>query len=155
MKFIADAMLGKLARWLRFLGFDVLYDPDLDDRRIIRISMDEDRTVLTRDVELFRFRGLRHPVFITHDDVSSQLRQMRERLDFGQAHPLGRCSVCNGLLKQAAERQDVRHLVPDHVFHTASDFLQCSGCGKVYWRGSHYGKIRERLRAVLNISDKD
>jgi len=155
MKFIADAMLGKLAKWLRFLGFDVLYNPHMDDRQIIRLSMLEGRKILTRDTNLMGRKGIERPVFVKSDAVTEQLSQIMETLDFRDADPVGRCVACNGRLFTVSPKSEVRDSVPDYVYHNTEHFLECKECGKVYWRGSHYDRFMEKVRSVVKEKLED
>jgi uncharacterized protein len=155
MKFIADAMLGRLAKWLRILGFDVLYDSELEDRQVIRIARSQDRTILTRDTRLLQRRNIGNAIFIRSDDVFQQLLEMKENLDFGGSGLTTRCIVCNGGLSAVAEKNELKGHVPEYVYHNFDRFMRCNGCGKVYWEGSHYEKIRERLRKILKDESED
>jgi hypothetical protein len=155
MKFIADAMLGRLAKWLRLLGFDVLYYPDIEDREVIKISLEQDRTILTRDTRMLQCKGVRDAVFIRSDHISEQLLDMKDMLVLHDSNPGERCVVCNGNLYAVSDRGELQDLVPDYVYHNFESFMRCSGCGKVYWEGSHYKKIRERIREVLRKSNED
>jgi len=150
MKFIADAMLGRLAKWLRILGFDVLYYSDIDDREVVRIAREQERTILTRDTQLSNRKGLPGVIFIEKDDVLDQLRQITPLLDFRQAAFSGRCVVCNGLLDKVPQKEEVRDLVPEYIYLNFPRFMRCRGCGKVYWEGSHHRDIRDRVKGVLS-----
>jgi len=154
MKFIADAMLGRLAKWLRILGFDVLYYPDIDDREIVRIAREQERTILTRDTQLTKRRGLPGVIFVEKDDVFDQLTVIRARLGFSQAAFSGRCAVCNGLIDEVLQKEEVRDLVPDFIYLNSPGFMRCRDCGKVYWEGSHRKGMREKVEGVLSISAK-
>lgn len=149
MKFIADAMLGRLAKWLRILGFDVLYYPDIDDREVVRIAREQERTILTRDTQLSNRKGLPGVVFIEQDDVFDQLALIMTRLDFNQTVFSSRCVVCNGVLDEVSLKKEVRELVPDFIYLNFSVFLRCRDCGKVYWEGSHHKGIRDKVKGVL------
>jgi len=155
MKFIADAMLGRLAKWLRLLGFDVLYYPDIEDREVIRISREHDRTILTRDTRMLQSRGARDAVFIRSDHISQQLLEIKDMLALHDSDLGERCIVCNGNLHKVSERGEVQDLVPDYVYHNFESFMRCNVCGKVYWEGSHYKKIRERISEILRKSNED
>jgi uncharacterized protein with PIN domain len=148
MKFIADAMLGRLARWLRVLGFDVLYYPDIADGRLLKISREQERTILTRDTLFLKRKGV-DGIFIRDDDVFAQLTQLRDTLDFRDAAALGRCMLCNGILDRIVRREEVRDSVPDFVYLNSPEFVRCRNCGKVYWEGSHRQKIREKIGSLF------
>ena len=145
MKFIADAMLGSLARRLRLLGFDVLYDPQREDNEIIRVSLEEDRVILTRDTRLASRPIASKCILIMHDRVPDQVLQVMQRTgETPSGGELTRCSRCNHPLRPA-EKEQVRDLVPAHVYAIQKRFYYCEGCGKVYWRGSHVLRmVRQR-----------
>jgi uncharacterized protein with PIN domain len=149
MKFIADAMLGRLAKWLRLLGFDVLYYPDIDDRQVIKISREQERTILTRDTRMLQCKAVRDAVFIRSDHIVDQLLEMKNLLAFQDPDLAERCTVCNKRLREVADRDEIKDLVPDYVYHNFSSFMRCCCCGKIYWEGSHYKNIRERAREIL------
>jgi uncharacterized protein with PIN domain len=155
MKFIADAMLGRLAKWLRLSGCDVLYYPDISDRQVIKISREQGRTILTRDTRMLQCKGAKGAVFIQSDHVLEQLREMKSMLDFSNPELVERCVVCNGQLQRIEDRDEVKALVPDYVYHKYGSFMRCSSCGKVYWKGSHYNNIAERIRETLGKSIED
>jgi uncharacterized protein with PIN domain len=152
MKFIADGMLGKLARWLRLAGHDVIYIGDLkvpageQDDTLLTISREEDRVLLTCDIELHR-RARRAGVksaFIQGSDLVDQLVQVsRSSGSRIQIRPENsRCPMCNGVLVEAA-RAEVGGKVPANVLKAQSEFWRCSSCGKIYWHGSHWKTIVE------------
>jgi len=151
MKFIADVMLGKLAKRLRLLGIDVLYEPGLQDNEIIRLSLEQDRIILTRDRNLSkRPLALRHILISSeyvHDQLEQVLKDYRSILD--PATFLTRCSVCNETLKATA-KQEVRDLVPAYVYERSNNFLQCSCCGRVYWKGNHVRNLTQSGLAEQN-----
>jgi uncharacterized protein with PIN domain len=154
MKFIADAMLGRLAKWLRILGFDVLYYPDIDDREIVRIAREQERTILTRDTRLTKRKGLPGVIFVEEDDVFDQLTLIKAQLDFSQVAFSGRCAVCNGPMDDVPQKEEVRDLVPDFIYLNSPGFMRCRDCGKVYWEGSHRKGMREKVKGVLSVSAK-
>ena len=150
-------MLGRLARWLRLLGFDTLYEPRIEDSRLLRIAREEQRTLLTRDTRLVKVRGLKHFLLIHENDPFAQLRTVIRtfNLDAGRGgfetcpfHIHSRCSLCNTPLEDAPEEQ-ARDAVPSYVFRTAGTFKKCSSCGRLYWQGSHAEKVRKKLQEIL------
>ncbi|RJQ23956.1 MAG: hypothetical protein C4560_00535 [Nitrospiraceae bacterium] len=166
MKFIADSMLGRLARWLRLLGCDTLYWPDIEDRRLVRIAGEEDRTLLTRDTRLVRMRGLRRYLLLHENDTFEQLRKVIKTfdlLDLLGTHPIfsngnmgcvplypiySRCSLCNTPLEEVPKEQAKEH-VPEYVYLTSDRFRQCPACRKFYWRGTHTERLRQKLKEIL------
>lgn len=150
MRFIADAMLGRLAKWLRILGFDVLYYPVIDDRLVIKISREQERTILTRDTRLVKQRGLRSPILIESNNIFDQLLEIKDRLDFRGAAPPGRCTACNGTLSSVSQKLEIKEFVPDFIYHNFNDFIKCEDCGKVYWEGTHREKIRQKVKEIFS-----
>jgi uncharacterized protein with PIN domain len=141
MKFIADVMLGRLAKRMRLLGFDVLYDRTLDDNEIIRLSLEQNRIILTRDRGLAGRPLAANHVFIKHDAVNDQLRQVLYTFMIESVPaPLTRCSCCNEPLSPVS-RQDARDRVPQYVYERYDDFLHCAKCGRIYWKGTHVKRM--------------
>ncbi len=142
-------MLGKLARWLRAMGYDTLYFKIADDRDLLRLARAEARTLLTRDGKLARLAGPAG-LSIRATEVESQIGEVLERLALLPSSEglLSRCLECNALL-EGRPRESVRGLVPEHVFSTQERFVGCPGCARIYWRGSHADRILARLERVL------
>lgn len=138
-KFVADAMLGKLAKRLRLLGFDVLYDAGTDDNAVLRAALEQNRVLLTRDRGLARRPLAARHLLITSDHAREQVAQVLAAFPM-HAAPLSRCSACNTPL-QSVEKQSVRDVVPRHVYDEHRDFFSCEGCGRIYWKGSHVGRM--------------
>lgn len=137
MKFIADVMLGRLAKRLRLLGFDVLYDRTLSDNEIIRLSLEQDRVILTRDKDLSDRPLAENHVFIKSDLVQEQVEQVLPTVPLEtRLNPLSRCSACNDPLDRIA-REEARDFVPHFVFENKDMFLRCPRCKRIYWRGTH------------------
>jgi uncharacterized protein with PIN domain len=137
MKFIADVMLGRLAKRLRLLGFDVLYDRTLPDNEIIRLSLEQDRMILTRDRALGERPLAKNHLFIKSDCIEEQIKQVRSSFP-PEAHidPLTRCSACNEPLV-GITREEARDLVPHHVYEKKYPLRRCPRCGRIYWHGTH------------------
>jgi uncharacterized protein len=146
MQFIADAMLGRLARWLRFLGFDVLYFPDISDSELVRIAREQDRRILTRDTRLVQRKGLSHPLLITANDPLEQLVEVLGSVKMKSVVPLSRCVKCNSPLVPITDKSEIADTVPEFVLLQHNDFLRCNECGKIYWKGTHPEKFKEKVR---------
>jgi len=143
--FLADAHLGGLARFLRMLGFDTLHQNDYRDSDIRRLAERERRIVLTRDRELLKCREIEHGCYVRALKAEAQLREVAQRYRLAPlARPFTRCLRCNVELRPvdwAAVAADL----PERVRERQERFTRCSACGRIYWPGSHY----ERMRAAL------
>jgi uncharacterized protein with PIN domain len=146
-RLLADAMLGRLAKWLRLLGYDTLYSSTLSDHQIAARSRAEGRVVLTRDRELTRRRGIRC-LFVESDGLEDQLRQVVAAFGAPAPGPEPRCPRCNATLQRVSP-EHARPYVPPYVFKTHRPFHRCPDCDKVYWAGSHWKQIRAMLERVL------
>jgi len=150
--FLADAHLGGLARFLRMLGFDTLYENALHDRDILELAARERRTVLTRDRELLKCREIARGCFVHERRPEAQLREVAAR--FGLAtrmRPFTLCLHCN-LPLETLEREAALEHVPPGIADRYETFVRCPGCRRVYWEGSHWQRMREMLGASLNIA---
>jgi uncharacterized protein len=136
-RFLADAMLGRLARWLRLLGYDTAYAPDAPDHQITARSLRERRVLLTRDRHVSRRHAFRVIVLDT-DRVREQVRRVLHELNVTPVPHrfFTRCSACN-LPLEVMEKTQAQGRVPARVFEGRTDFFRCPGCGKIYWSGSH------------------
>jgi uncharacterized protein with PIN domain len=146
-RFLCDAMLGSLARWLRLFGFDTEYS-QAGDRELAARSQREQRWLLTRDRELASV-GPR-TVLIRSEALDDQLVEVFARLGLKPEATLAsaRCSRCNGALVEM-ERSSAAPLVPPFVARTAPRFRRCTSCGTVYWPGSHTDRILDRMRRIV------
>ncbi|MDA8388221.1 MAG: Mut7-C RNAse domain-containing protein [Nitrospiraceae bacterium] len=151
---MADVMLGRLARYLRLLGHDTAYERDITDAALLLLALKEGRILLTRDTGLAARKVLpRGRTFLVlSDDPARQLKEVIDHFSLGPPPPeglIGRCTVCNSPLARVGVRQSVRDLVPEHVFLSGKDFFRCSGCGRVYWEGSHIERFMKDMRRLL------
>ena len=142
-------MLGRLARWLRLLGFDTLYDPHISDSRLLRVAREKGRVILTRDTRLVRTKGVNDYLLIKANDPFQQLLEVIHAFSLKDFFPLTRCVVCNGHLSKVPDKKEIRDSVPDFIFHNFYNFLRCSDCGKIFWEGTHPGMFKEKLTQVL------
>ena len=144
LKFAADRMLGRLVKWLRVIGQDVIYGPHLTGYGLIRAARRESRLILTRNRELKQKQPPKF-IFIESDRYAEQLLQV---IDHCQLRPLKkcftRCLVCNALL-QAKAKDSVKGIVPLYVFSTQENFFWCPECRRVYWPATHHQKILQQL----------
>jgi len=148
-RFTADAMLGRLARWLRFLGYDTEYDPRLDDPELARRSLREGRILLTRDREIPGRYRLPDAILIEADRPLGQLRQVVRTLGLEWRGRLPtRCTVCNEALAPLP-RERAAGRVPPFVFAHHDAFFRCPRCRRIYWAGTHLARMRERLEEAL------
>lgn len=152
MRFLADCMLGRLARWLRFLGYDTLYVRKGEDPPLLELAFKEGRILLTRDTHLIKRRLPVPYLFIRSDHLSEQLKQVIEELHLEVGEEVGtRCMGCNVPLEEV-ERSEVQGLVPDFVFRTHQEFYRCPACLKIFWPGSHLKRMEEVLKYVCASS---
>lgn len=142
MKFIADVMLGRLAKWMRLLGFDVLYDRTMTDNDVIRLALEDNRVILTRDTGLAARPLASNHITIASDSVREQLRQVLDAFHIdSMPGRLTRCSLCNELLVPVA-KEEAKDLVPQYVYEKNDNFLRCNKCGKIYWKGTHMRRMK-------------
>jgi uncharacterized protein with PIN domain len=144
-RFMVDVMLGRLARWLRVLGFDAACSHDAEDAQLVRVSIDEERILLTRDRALPEEWWIDNYLLIESVRPMEQLRQVvgHFSLEWG-SRLFTRCTLCNEPLRPVA-LEDVLDLVPERVAENATRFVTCPSCGRVYWAGSHVERMRKRL----------
>ena len=151
IRFIADAMLGRLARWLRILGYDTAYEKAITDKALVERALREDRWLLTRDQRLVLRKILRgHHTLLDADDVDGQLRQLHRDLgiDLDLTHQRAyRCADCNDVLT-SIPYADAAPLVPPFVAQEYRDFLQCPHCRRLFWPGTHWQDFNRRLTAI-------
>ena len=150
VRFVLDVHLGKLAYYLRMLGFDTIYRNDLRDEHLVQICVQERRTLLSKDRALLLDERVQryHRVRGTHP--REQLVEVLRRFDlFDSCTPLERCMRCNVKI-EPAEKVAILHLLPPRVVDAFHEFRQCPMCRRVYWEGSHYVRMMEFIRGVLN-----
>jgi uncharacterized protein with PIN domain len=146
MNFLADHMLGSLARWLRFFGFDTAYPEVQPDAKLIEIAQREGRTILTRDKELASTKEV-DTLYIKSVDLEMQLVQVLEKYDLKIDCTFSRCSLCNSILSPV-KKSEVKGKVPEKVFLMQNEFWKCQECKKYYWHGTHYKGIKAKIKEL-------
>ena len=144
--FAAETTLGKLAKWLRILGFDTDYQSGVAPKRFVDAA-GEERILLTRTRQVRDQNKGRKLVFITANDPFEQVNQVIQALGLVSAdtRPFSRCTLCN-ILTRPVDRDSVQGRVPDYVWGTHTEFKSCSGCGRIYWGGSHIQRSHDIIK---------
>lgn len=151
--FVLDSNLGRLARYLRLLGFDCLYRNDFDDASVAEIASREQRIVLTRDRALLQRKLITRGFFVRADTPREQAREVLARLDlYRQVAPYTRCTRCNGLLR-TVEKQAIEHRLEPKTRRYFDRFRQCMQCGQIYWQGSHHARAQRLIEDLTRTPD--
>jgi uncharacterized protein len=152
LRFIADAHLGGLAQILRLAGFDTRYDNNFPDDEIERLADEESRIVLTRDRELLKRRTVLHGCYVRALQPDAQFREVAERLGLApHMHAFRLCLMCNAPLRRTT-LDEVGDRVPEGVRERHTRFVTCDVCRRVFWEGSHWRRMRERIDALTLAS---
>jgi hypothetical protein len=152
MRFVADTHLGRLASYLRMLGFDTLYKNDYADEDLARLSANEDRILLTRDRGLLMRTAVKRGCYLRSTEPAQQLVELLERFDLARAiNPFRRCMHCNEMLRQVSKETISDRLQPQTRQHF-DEFYICPQCGRIYWKGSHYRRMRRLIESVTGSS---
>ncbi len=150
VRFVLDTHLGRLASYLRMLGFDTLYRNEFADAELARISSRERRILLTKDRGLLKRNEVTHGAFVRGIHPRAQLIEVLQRFDLvGLINPFQRCIRCNGLMKPV-RKEDVFGELPPRIRQEHDVFQRCEGCAQVYWRGSHYQRMQRFISQVLS-----
>jgi len=145
-KFILDVHLGKLARYMRMLGFDTFYENDMNDESIVKLSLKEKRTILTRDVGLLKRKTITHGYYIRNTKTDQQLEEVVNRFQLEKLiNEFTRCIDCNGILTSISKEKVIDKLPSKIKIHYTKFFI-CTECSKIYWHGSHV----EGMSKVVN-----
>jgi hypothetical protein len=154
-RFVADAHLGGLARLLRMAGFDTLYHNDFEDSEIAAIASSEGRIVLTRDRDLLKFRGITHGCYVHALKPAQQFAEIVARLDLARSvRPFTRCLECNGPLRPIGKAQVLERLPPT-VRENYESFTTCDQCGRVFWEGSHWQRMKQLVEETVAQAGTD
>ena len=143
MKFILTHEVGRLAKWLRILGFDSAYQTEDDKRVLVLRSLRENRIVVSRNASLARYTGIRF-IHIKSDLLEEQLKQLKDEIELpiNENDMFTRCVICNDILVDI-KKENVKQKVPEFVYNTNESFSQCPNCKKIYWHGTHWGNVKE------------
>ncbi|MCF6148559.1 MAG: hypothetical protein E3K37_07865 [Candidatus Kuenenia sp.] len=145
-RFIADAMLGRLAKWLRIIGHDVIYEPFISDDELIARALRENRIILSMDKKLLERKSAYNSLCIHSFDYKKQLQQVILHYNIDtKKHVFTRCLQCNTILCPV-KKEGIKDRVPSYVFSTHDTFEICKLCHRIYWPGTH----RESMRQTLN-----
>jgi uncharacterized protein with PIN domain len=148
-RFVLDVHLGKLAAYLRMLGFDAVYRNSCSDHELVRISTHEHRILLTRDRGLLKHGAITHGYWMRQTGSRRQLEEVLRRFDLMRSiQPFTICMACNGPLNPVSTEQAVQS-VPPRIAQLHSDFRQCSQCSRIYWKGSHYDRMQHWIQQLL------
>ncbi|MGB9914491.1 MAG: Mut7-C RNAse domain-containing protein [Candidatus Bathyarchaeales archaeon] len=156
MKFIADGMLGKLARWLRMLGQDVKYSNHFEDDELVAIAKKERRVLLTRDMELYQraiAKGL-DAFYVEGQTEAARLSALAKRFDIPLEIDMARsrCPKCNAKI-QPVPKESLVDKVEKNTFLHYDEFWECPNCGSVYWQGAHWSRIRATLEEARKLKE--
>lgn len=146
LQFVLDTHLGRLATYLRMLGFDTLYRNDYPDEELAEIASEQKRVLLTRDRGLLKRNRVTHGYYVREEDPFGQLVEVLRRFDLYNNHlrPFRRCLHCNSEL-ESVSKDSVQHLLPTRVSQLYQEFKQCQGCQRVFWKGTHYERMQEMI----------
>jgi len=146
MKFICDDNLGKLAKWLRTLGYDTLFYSTISDQELIKRALDEGRIILTRDNHLIQMKAVQNYLLVKSDQPLEQLKQAVShfKLKKDKDKLFTRCLVCNTPLK-GIEKEKIKQRLYPYVYKTQDNFVYCSSCDKIYWPATHIDRMKEKL----------
>jgi uncharacterized protein with PIN domain len=158
INFIVDSNAGKLARWLRMMGYDTLFFNDIEDGRLVDMAMEQGRVVVTRDTQIAKRRvaanGSLRVILTRDDDPRRQLLQVMKELNLDcRERQFTRCLECNRRLK-SRNKEEVKDIVPPYVFRTQAQYMQCPSCSRVYWQGTHWQRMKEALEDLATASSE-
>lgn len=149
-RFVLDVHLGRLAAYLRMLGFDVVYGSCSGDRELVRTSSQQQRILLTRDRGLLKHSAVTHGYFVRQTDSRRQIAEIVARFDLARSvRPFTRCMVCNESLTRISKEQ-VQTVLPSRAATSFEEFYQCPQCGRTYWKGSHYRRMQQWVNELVH-----
>jgi len=147
-KFVADVHLGRLTRYLRMIGIDVLYKNNFNDDEIVEISLNKKRAILTKDRGILKRNEVTHGYWVRNIEVEEQVKEVLKRFDLQkEIKEFSRCIECNEPLK-SIKKETIIDQLPPKVANSQNDFYRCPGCNKIYWKGTHYQKMLTFIRRL-------
>lgn len=150
-RFILDVHLGRLAVKLRMLGFDTSYSNAYTDETLARLSREQKRIILTRDRELLKRKIITHGYYVKLKKPTKQMIEVLNRFDLWQSiYPFSRCLECNTKLK-VVEKKEILDKVPKKVYRLYTEFKVCPDCQRIYWKGSHWQHMKQKIEALKDI----
>lgn len=149
--FAAEKTLGRLTKWLRLLGFDTRYEPELTGKKFIE-TLEKDRVLLTRTRRIQNQFASSQLIFIESDHLMQQLNQIFRELGLkaSQIRPFSRCLQCNASIV-IVEKASVLGRVPDYIFEIHDRFQKCPECDRIYWPGSHTRRSLDKIQQLLGL----
>lgn len=149
IKFIADVHLGKLANAMRTIGIDTYYDTKSTDKQIAEIAFNQERVVLTRDVGLLKHKTIKWGLWLRSQQHETQLQEVEKKYNISSlVNAFTRCLICNGDII-AVPKDEILNQLPAKTREYFNQFYQCNNCKKIYWKGSHYEHMLEKLKSWL------
>lgn len=154
VRFIADQNVGKLGRWLRLLGYDTVIFKGEDDGALVRSALTEGRVLLTRDTQIGRRKvvssGRLKMLLIEQDEPLEQVISVVGKLGLIEHDTFSRCLECNALLEPRI-KEEMKERVPPYVFKTQETYMECPACHRIYWKGTHWQSMQNKLEKIRTI----
>lgn len=158
MKFIADQNVGKLARWLRLLGYDTVIFEGKDDGDLIKAALSGERVLLTKDRQIIKRRtavsGQLPVLLVEQDEPEDQLITVIKKLSMTEKELFSRCLECNSQLLPR-QKEEIKERVPPYVFKTQESYMECPRCHRIYWKGTHWKAMQNKVGQLLGKIKND
>jgi len=146
--FFADVMLGRLAKWLRILGYDTAYNQSISSEELVNKARKQGRTILTRNKKVIKILSPTEHLFIEDDLLINQLKQVVKTFDLDLCGNLfTRCTQCNEAITLIS-KEEVKEEIPPFVYKNYEEFSKCLKCGKIFWPGTHLSRVEEVLKQL-------
>ncbi len=150
-KFIADVHLGRLVRYLRMMGFDVIYKNNIKDHEIVKLSLKERRAILTRDRGILKRSEVTHGYWLRSTKIKEQVVEILNRFNLKNIiNEFSRCLECNSVLNSVS-KEEIINVLPPKVIQSQEEFYRCAVCNKLFWKGTHYERMLSFIQSVRDI----